>query len=79
MDVMQLKIAAIYFLAIAEVILVIMLGLIIACKPYTNDTPTEFEVNHRYKSYTNGALVIFIIFGTALMYLLQPDLIGVTK
>lgn len=77
MDVMQLKITTIYFLAVFEIILVIMFGLIIACKPYTTYTSTQFEVEYKYKSYATGVVVVFIVFGTALMHLLDLRLVGV--
>lgn len=66
MDVSQLWIPFVYFFSLAEVIILIMIGLLYATRPYAEGAEADF----RYRSRIGGTIITLVAFGLILFLLL---------
>jgi hypothetical protein len=66
MDVSQLWIPMVYFLSLAELVILIMIGMLYATRPYAEGIEADF----RYRSRMGGAIITFVAFGLILFLLL---------
>lgn len=66
MDVSQLWIPFVYFLSLAELVILIVIGILYATRPYAEGMEADF----RYRSRIGGAIITFVAFGFILFMLL---------